>query len=57
MLGRGGGDDEAEPDGEDDAEGDGGRCQPSRNSNSRVQAGNPVGPLPVKAGSFKNLRV
>ena len=52
LLGRGGGDDEAEPDGEDDAEGDGGRCQPARNSNSCVQAGNPVWPLPVRAYSY-----
>ena len=52
LLGCGGGDDEAEPDGEDDAEGNGGCCQPSRNPDSCVQTSNPVRPLPVKAKDF-----
>jgi hypothetical protein len=44
LLGRGGGDDEAQPHREDDAEGDGGGGKPSRHSQPRVHARHPVRP-------------
>ena len=45
LLGRGGGDDEAEPDGEHDTEGNGGGGEPARDPHPGVQAGHPVRPL------------
>ena len=44
LLGRGWGDDKAQPHRENDAEGDGGGCQPARHSQARVHARHPVRP-------------
>ena len=55
LLWCGGGDDEAEPDGEYDAKGDGGSGEPTRDAHSGVQAGYPVRPLPeerIKSCAF-----
>ena len=47
-LGGGGGDDEAEPDGEDDAEGDGGGREPPGDPHLGVETGDPVRPAPAQ---------
>ena len=48
LLGRGAGDDKAQPHGEDDAEGDGRRGQPSGHTNVQVGARQPVLQRPEK---------
>ena len=49
-------DDQAEPQGEDDAQGDGGSCQPSGDSNLGMETGDPVGPASAKMTLLSTMR-